>query len=387
MIHKYKFILFAVLLGLTFSCQLEKDPVIKANGLTLSSTGVVPAALTLPTATDNIAEFAWTVADNGLPTVSKYSIVVSYKDPITNIESKAEYSGNKVVVTPTFRKCNLTVGEFNDLLNKLTNFNCGIMNVVVRAKASVGDNNSYENFSNPLNFSVQGYSTKPQQLAFVKTGDTPANSMLLKSSRYTKSNDFEGYAYLTAGTYKLYKPDPCGGFTGAAIFGQTSATNAALIANGVDITIATAGHYKIAVDLVANTFTKTLYTAIGAYGRATRGGISFSQTVPFEYSNLKKEWTGTLNLLTGQSFKIKALQYTGPLVTPDAVAPQPKPDFAPLSATNVTLFGAGVADGALAEAGNGIIVSGVISTTVTEKYEITINVSNPRNYTYKLNKI
>ena len=376
------------------SCEKDIIKITPTNNGFKTETVIAPSTqvLTFANKTDIFNKISWTKVDNGVNSVSSYKIQITdhLKDP--NFLNPSEYSGAGIISNNNVRTCQLTNLELNNLINSLPTYSCGQMNIDIRVKSMLGTNNndSFNQYSNIINFLVTGFSTSKQQLAIVQTGVTPADSPILKSSAFNNNTNFETYTYLTAGNYKFYQPDACGDFTTPTIIGKGSA-NGNLAINGTDINIATTGHYLIKANLTANTYSLTEYTAIGAFGKATRAGLFFpgnAPTVPFIYDNVNKEWTLIMDLITGQSFKLKAIRYSGPLTVPSATAVFPKPDFVPATgSTTFTIFGKGSTENILSDGGADIIVPGIVSLTETTKYRITVNVNNSRTYTYKLEKV
>jgi starch-binding outer membrane protein SusE/F len=371
------------------SCTTEpKDPVTVANGLSVNKDNSVPTLneLTLLNLSSVFGKYDWSLSDNGATTIAtKYELVVFDHDNDPNLLNPSVYTGTGLVVTLASRKATITSKELNELIYKLPTFKCSEMNIDIRIRSSVGANpaNAFIQYSNPINYKVTGYKLTPFELAFATTALNINSALKLKSSKYDKKNDFEAYAYLTAGNYKFYQPDACGDFTTPTIIGKGS-TAGSLTTNGADINVAVSGHYIINVNLTTNTYTLTEYTAIGAFGRATRGGSFFGQTVPFTYDNTKMEWSGSLDLLEGQPFKVKAIKWTGALTIPTSTV-LPQPNFVPTStSTSYTLFGKGGSDNILTDGGANIVVPGTASLTSTKKYKITVNVSKTRDYTYNL---
>ena len=188
------------------SCVNDKDPIASSNGLKLrQDTTVTSPTILTPTIDNNVYTMLnWDRTDNGIPSVSKYTIIVSDHDLDPNHINAVEYTGVGINPNPDARLCTLKVSEFNALINSLPTFNCGVMNIDIRVKSVLGVNNTLIQYSNPITVAVTGYSKLPLILAFVKDGDSPSNASKILSSSSTANNDFEGYMYLEAGNYKFY---------------------------------------------------------------------------------------------------------------------------------------------------------------------------------------
>jgi hypothetical protein len=382
-----KAICSAIILTGVISCEDTKDPNVSPNGFELRKDGTVtsPSVLTQATATDVFGKFEWDSANNGPATVSSYTLqVFDHND--TSLSNPVEYTGNGLVITPTSRKATLTVAEFNTLLNGLPTFKCSEMDVDVRIKSVLGINpNPYIQYSNPINVKVTAYSLKLPVMAFVKAGNTPSTEPRIAASTPTSNTDYVGYMYLEPGNYKFYQPDACQDFTTPTIYGGggtagslSSATSAPSIA------VATAGHYLVKANLSNNTYTLTPFTTFGVFGTATRSGLGTGFQVPFDYDAATKTWTKEMDLIRGKKFKFKSNLWTGTLVVP----PLPNPPYAPGTASSsVSILGKTATPFSLEEnstAGQGDITVPGTDDGTRDKYKIELDVSKPRNYTYKL---
>lgn len=384
-----KTIIFALFfMGFT-SCEDAKDPVVAANGFELRKDATVssPAVLTSATSTDVFAKFEWDKSNNGPATVAAYTLQV-FDHSDTALANPVEYTGAGLVVTASSRIATLSVSEFNNLINALPTYKCSEMDIDVRIKSTLGTNPStaFIQYSNPINVKVTGYSLKLPFLALVKDGNTPSTEPRIAASAPSINTDYEGYMYLEAGSYKFYKPDACGDFTSAVVYGGTSGVLDTSI-TPASIVITTAGHYLVKANLSTNTYTISRFTTFGIFGTATRTGLGFGNQVPFAYDSTTKIWALEVDLLKGKKFKFKSNLWTGALVVP---AP-PNPPFAPGTATtSVSILGKTAIPLSLVE--NNVTGSGDITVPGTDdgtrdKYRIELDVSSPRNYTYKMTKI
>ena len=378
-----------ILIGFT-SCEDTRDPVVSPNGFELRKDATVtsPSVLSQATATDIFAKFEWDSANNGPATISTYTLqVFDHND--TTLSNPVEYTGNGLVITPTSRKATLTVAEFNTLLNLLPTFKCSEMDVDVRIKSVLGINpNPYIQFSNPINIKVTAYSLKLPVMAFVKDGNTASTEPRIAASAPTSNTDYVGYMYLEPGNYKFYQPDACQDFTTPTIYGGGgTAVSLSSATNAPSIPIATAGHYLVKVNLSNNTYTLTQFTTFGIFGTATRSGLGTGFQVPFIYDAATKTWSKEMDLIKGKKFKFKSNLWTGTLVVP----PLPNPPYAPgTGSSSVSILGKTTTPFSLEEnstAGQGDITVPGTDDGTRDKYKIVLDVSKPRNYTYKLTKI
>ena len=280
----------------------------------------------------------------------------------------------------------LSVKGFNDMISKLPSFNCGVMNIDIRVKATLGSNSSKQfQYSAPKTITVTGYSTAKQILAFVKDSQSPTNAPKILSSSFDKVNDFEGYMYLEPGNYKLYRPDACGSFSSPTIYGGT-AGNLEEGSSAPSINITSAGHYYLTADLTMGALKYSIqyYRAFGIFGPGVKGAVLGSaNAVPMVDAANSNVWKITFDLFKGKKFRFKSNDWVGDLTTTD-------PPTVPSGATTkiITTLGKGIEAGTLVKVAN-TGTSGEITVPGTDdgsrqKYEIVIDVSKPRNYTYTL---
>ena len=385
-----KSICSAIILTGVISCEDARDPIVSPNSFELRKDATVasPSILTQATANDIFGKFEWDSANNGPATVSTYTLqIFDHND--TSLSNPVEYTGNGLVITPTSRKATLTVAEFNTLLNRLPTFKCSEMDVDVRIKSVLGINpNPYIQYSNPINVKVTAYSLKLPLMAFVKEGNTPLTEPRVAASATTSNSDFVGYMYLETGNYKFYQADACQDFTTPNIYGGGSTAGSLISGTSApSIAVTTAGHYLVKVNLSNNTYTLTPFTTFGIFGPATRSGFGFANQVPFDYDAETKTWFKEMDLIKGKKFKFKSNAWTGALVVPAL----PNPPYAPGTASSsVSILGKTTTPFSLEE--NSTTGQGDISVPGTDdgtrdKYKIELDVSKPRNYTYKLTKV
>jgi len=155
--------IFAFLLISLGSCTNDKSPVPSANGFAMRDVSAAPPPAVLLVANDanTFATYEWDNCDNGVPSVPKYTILVSDHDNDPNFSKAIEYSGPSIDVTPDHRKCTFSVKDFNAILNQLPTFQCGIMKIDVRVKSTLGtvQGNAFVQYSNPITLSVTAYAT------------------------------------------------------------------------------------------------------------------------------------------------------------------------------------------------------------------------------------
>ena len=219
------------------SCTNDKDNIISANGFQLRKVASVvsPEILLDENATQKFAILEWDRVNNGFPTESKYSIVISDHDADPNFQDAIE-SVIGIDPVPDARRDSLSVGDFNTLINQLPTFNCNQMNIDVRIKSKLGvSSNALYQYSNPVTFSVKGYSKSKPLLAFASSSTGLNDAGKLASSDYKTFTDYEGYVYLEAGTYKFFKPDSCGEFSNPTVYGLSGTNTGSLVQDGSNV--------------------------------------------------------------------------------------------------------------------------------------------------------
>ncbi len=380
--NKIKSILcFSALLVIGACATNDKEPIASANGFELRKDAAITSAAVLAPSNDadTFAAFNWDESDNGMPTVASYSLVISDHDNDPTFANAISYTGNGISVTPEARICTLKNSEFNALMNQLPSFSCGVMNIDVRIKSVLGINNELVQYSNPITFAVNGYSTALPILSLVKEGDNAETSPRLKAQNFTSLSTFEGYFYLEPGNYKLYRPDACGSFANPTIFGGS----AGVLTEGAaapSISVATAGHYLVKADITATglTYSIKFFKGFGLFGTA-KGTLGSANAVPMTDADNSNVWKLTLELFKGRKFKFKSNDWTAAL--------SGNPPSVPTGAgtSTISILGKGTVANTVIELSTGgdITVPGSDDGTKV-KYDIVLDVSNPRNYIYSL---
>ncbi len=383
-----KTILFLFISLILISCENEINPTVSSNGFELrnDATIIAPSVLTDDLDNNVFGKYNWDISNNGPSSVSKYSLFIFDHDNDPNLENGVEYTGLGVNVTSEDRDATLMVKEFNDLVNLLPTFKCSQMNIDIRIKSTLGVNpaDDFVQYSNPITYTITPYSTKMQKLAFVKESTDPKSAPFLLSSTYSSNIDFEGYLFLEAGNYKFYQPDACHDFTSPTIYGGINGTggNGTLdnSATPVSINVAEAGYYLVKVNIDANTYSVRKYRAFGVFGKATRTGFGFNNSVPMNDDDNDNVWKLTIELIKGEKFKFKSNDWTGDLVA----ATPPNMPYIPGSATSFISILGKLTDGIAENNGADITVPGSFNNNERQKYDVELDISNPRAYTYKL---
>lgn len=385
-----KTLFFAFLIITISSCENDKVTAV-ANGFELRKDSSVstPTILTESLNTSTFTKLEWDRSNNGVTTASNYKLVIFDHDNDPNLEDGIEYVTSNLTENPSSLNSTINVKEFNDLINLLPKFKCSQMKIDIRIKSTLGlgDVNPLVQYSNPITYSVTGYPKSLPLLAFVKDGNSAnvSTEPKLAASAAGVNTNYEGYMFLQPGSYKFYKPDACGDFTGAPAYGGATGT-INTDASAPSIVVTTAGHYLVKANLALNTYSLSQFTTFGVFGLATRATLSGNQ-VPMDYDAPNKIWKLTVDLRKGYKYKFKSNLWTGTLVVP----PLPNPPYAPGTATSAVSILGKTVDGQLEEnsvaASGEITVPGSATDTTRQKYYIELNVSNPRKYTYKMTAV
>jgi hypothetical protein len=385
-----KTIFFAFLIITISSCENDKVTAV-ANGFELRKDSSVstPTILTESLNTSTFTKLEWDKSNNGVTTASNYKLVIFDHDNDPNLEDGIEYVTSNLIENPSSLNSTINDKEFNDLINLLPKFKCSQMKIDIRIKSTLGlgDVNPLVQYSNPITYSVTGYPKSLPLLAFVKDVNSTnvSTEPKLAASAAGVNTNYEGYMFLQPGSYKFYKPDACGDFTGAPAYGGATGT-INTDASAPSIVVTTAGHYIVKANLALNTYSLSQFTTFGVFGLATRATLSGNQ-VPMDYDAPNKIWKLTVDLRKGYKFKFKSNLWTGALVVPAL----PNPPYAPGTATSAVSILGKIVDGQLEEnsvaASGEITVPGSATDNTRQKYYIELNVSNPRKYTYKMTAV
>jgi hypothetical protein len=230
----------------------------------------------------------------------------------------------------------------------------------VRIKATVGTNGAEPAYSNVIVYLVTPFSTDLPRLAVVGNhqGWNPgaADVPLLKSSAYG-ATDFQGYVWLDGG-FKFIEPNGEGVFAwpdqgGGTNYGGAGGT---LVVSGPDLT-APAGYYYVQANTgtaMSYSLTLTNWGLIGSATAAITGGDGWGSDIDMTYDAASRTWK--LNNVTLGAGAIK---------------------FRANDGWDINMGGA---DGSLNQGGADINVS-------PGTYNITLDLSNPRAYTYTVQAI
>lgn len=388
-----KNLLIAFIVITITSCENDKEPIASAEGISLrkDETVISTSVITDASSTTTFTKLNWDSANNGVASVSTYSLVIFDHDNDPNLLNPVEYSGQGLTITPNSREGELTEKEFNDLVNQLPTFRCTQMNIDIRIKSTLGLDDGYATpfiqYSNPITYSIIAKPTSLPIIAFVKeeNSNDVKNQPKLAASATDIETDFEGYMYLTAGSYKFYQPDACGDFINATVYGVATGL---LDSNSTTaITVPTDGHYYVTVDLTTKAYQVKQFRSLGIFGNGVRIGPGVANATQLFYDASTKTWSRELELVKGRTFSFKTNLWTGEEVINTA---NNNPPTIPSVGTTTISYLELNNENKLISANNfssifgTIDVPGLFDNSVRQKYLITVDLNNPRDYNYLL---
>lgn len=297
---------------------------------------------------------AWENANYGTPTEVTYTVQVAANGVADAWNSPVDVTST----TNTFASIDVAT------LNQATE-DAGLApftqsGLDIRIKATV--QGTTEMYSNVITYLVTPFSTALPKLAVVGNhqGWTPtaADVPLLASPAYGETN-YEGYVWLD-GEFKILAPNSAGEFNWTSEGGGTEygAGGAGQIAAGGGNLTAPAGYYLIRVDTATMNYTLT-QTDWGVIGNATPGG--WDNSTSMTYNPATRKLTATL-AMTAQTAPDNGFKFR---------------------ANNAWTYNLGDTvtngtDGTLRYDGSNIGVA------ANGTYTVTLDLSNPRAYTYTI---
>jgi hypothetical protein len=360
-----KSIFLSLLLAMVACEDSDKDPVTTANGFALNTpdTGT-DYTLTPQNANNDLLTLTWGKSNNGPASVSAYSIEIAesgtnFANPIV-----ANDIANPIVgQTYTWK-----VGYFNTLLNQIGFGPCESLNVDVRVKSTLGlvPNKAFIQYSSILTLNVTPYATELPLMAFSSSATiTDATPIMAASSLLT--SDYEGYMWLSVGSYKFYKANSCNLFDNPVVFGDDGLGSFnTLQVDGAGYDVLVAGYYLVKADLSAMTYSvrPTTWNLFGA----AKPFFAQANSV-MTYDQAAQVWKITITLSEGYEFKFRSNANTFVLGA-----------FKPAS-INTPEYGGPV----LTYNGLDLKVPGSrVVPRVNKSFTVTLDLKQPRNYNYTI---
>jgi hypothetical protein len=362
-------IIIALFAIVAFSCTqdtVEDRPVIvagEAPALTAPTAGAI-YVLTPANATATAERFTWNSADFGAAVEVTYSVQMDKKGgDFTAAQTHGSViSANQVAVT---------VEVMNTAALKLNAVPFENADFVVRVVATSGVSTTIISEATTA-IVVKPYTTEApalwvpgayQSVSGYGSDWTHATAPKLTSSGYGKT-DFEGYVYFAVAQdvasnkdlgFKLSDKPNWGGNN----YGEGASAGLLTAKDGKNISIIPAGYYWIKADTdpAKLTYSTTAITTMGIIGNGTPGG--WDASTPMVYDKDTKKWTVTA-------------------VLTDQAAPKDGMKFRANNAWAIN-YGDTGNDGVLDFDGTNI-------GTKAGTYLITLDLSNPRKYTYTMVK-
>jgi len=291
----------------------------------------------------------WNPADYGVPTGITYKIEFA--------KTATEFADPFIVGSTSNTYMSLTVSEFNGavIATGLSPFVEGGLDI--RVTATVGSLGSSPQASALITGYITPFTTDLPKISVPGNhqGWDPATAPLLASAGFGETN-YEGYVWLD-GEYKFTGPNDLGNFDWTYNWGDDGSFTGVLLENSETNCNAETGYYRVKADTDKLTYS-TEAMSWGLIGGSIPG-TRWSEDIDMVYDSETRTFSLTLDLE----------------VYPD----DPGLKFRANDAWTLN-YGDTGADGSLNEGGDNILVP------ADGNYTVTLDLSNPRDYTYSLVK-
>lgn len=344
--------LFAIL---ALSCSVEdvqNRPVIvgtDAPVLTAPLTGAT-YVLTFDNASAQVDRFTWKAANYAGDIQVTYAVEIDKKG---NAFKTPQTLGSVI----SAYQVSVTVEQMNNALKALKATPLVSAQFEIRVKSTSGATTPM--YSNVNTITITPYSTEIPKIAVPGNhqGWAPATAPLLAATKFGNT-DFEGYVWLD-GEYKFLSAKPDGTFDwGTTDWGDDGTFSGVLKETNESNCSAVAGYYRVNADTKALSYS-AVKTVWGVIGSASPGG--WDNSTVMTYSTATKKWSVAVALTAGGEIKFRANNAW---------------------AINIGAFDAG-------KPGIGTVMSydgPNIAIASAGTYLVTLDLSNPRAYTYTLVK-
>jgi len=362
-----------LLLGIISCSDEDRDPVISNNGIALkvpvSGTDYV---FTPERAGENALTLVWDRADYGMATQATYAIEIAetgtdFAEPLSAVVATDVLGSN---TTYTWK-----VGYINQLLNDIGFAPCESMSIDVRIKSTLGLNpeKAQIQYSNPLTLSIKPYSLALPLMAFATSAGNAAAAPKVASSGVLKT-DYEGYMWLTPGTYKFYTPNECAQFetpTGSYGDNGNGSFDTLVLNAGDGYEITTAGFYLVKADTDPTKLKYSVRLINWNIFGAAKPNFPNANT-PLAYNATTKLWETDFVLSNGYDFQFRS-NGTGE----NALV---------LGGFDATKTGLDFAGSIMSYKGKAIEVPGGPKSVprVNKRYHIALDLNSPRNYKFSI---
>ncbi len=345
----FKTSILALVLVAMGSCENDQDPIAIAGGGPTLLTPTNGTSVVLKPESPNVAALilVWDYSSAGVATAANYVVEAA--------ETGSDFADPIILGSTTSRFLTLTAEEFNGLLTpaRFAPFTESQLDIRVRSVLGTAAS-AMTQMSNVITIKVTPYSTELPKIGVPGNHQgwdpTAPDLPILRSSSFTMT-DYEGYVWLD-GEYKFLAPMLDGSFDwGTTDWGDDGSFSGMLAVGGGNAS-APAGYYLLKADTTTLLYSQTP-TNWGIIGNATPTG--WDSDTDMTYDPATKTLSIVMNLVAdGNKIKFRAN------------------DAWELN------FGDNGADGTLEQGGDDIAVP------ATGMYKITLDLSQPRAYTYSL---
>ncbi|MCR8559874.1 SusE domain-containing protein [Mucilaginibacter sp. BJC16-A38] len=342
-----KFLAFSgILLLMLSSCKKDETKVVATNGKPGALTATADNVVLTSANADNVA-----LSFNFTPSSYGYKAAITYT---LQVDVKGDNFAKATNVSVSGKSFDYKVSDFNNALVNMGLIPGTTAEVEARIKSELGTNVSAA-YSNVLTITVTPYAsiiTYPSlYVPGAYQGWSPPTAERISSVKDDKT--YEGYVnFSDAGSLEFkYTSDPDWNHTN---YGDGGAGSLSTDGGAGNLKVPSTGYFLLKGDLNAKTWSVTK-TAWGIIGDATPNG--WNSSTPLTYDSTNKVWSATVTLTGGLFVKFRAND-----------------------AWDINLGDNKPANGVLKYGGENIPVA------ETGTYKITLDLSHPAYYIYRLIK-
>jgi hypothetical protein len=350
------------------SCETDTHIVASTSGFKINTPIAGTAYVLIPDdASKVVITLNWEKATDG--SIPTYSIEIAkggtnFANPIVAVKSTDQAPTGTYTWTTEYLNSILTAPDF---------LPCVQSDVDIRIKSTVGDKaNAYTKYSDVVSIKVTPYLKGLPTLAFTLDGQNPASAPKIAASGILSTNtDYEGYMWLEPGSYKFYTSQ-CGIYQTSNPYYGVNGTGSLVLNGASGYTIATAGYYYVKADTATAkmSYSVTLITAWGIIGTAKTTGTTNSLPA-MVYDQITKKWKTAANIRLKGGFVIKFRANNSDAINlGEGNAGEGSPEFA----------------GTTMKYNGPSFTVPVVPNVATNPYEVTLDLSSPRNYSFTLVK-
>ncbi|UOR03505.1 SusE domain-containing protein [Hymenobacter aerilatus] len=295
----------AVALLLT-ACEKEDEKTVihPSGGPTLTASSTALGTLSMDNAAKEAVTFNWTAPNYGYAAAVTYTLQLDVKG--NNFKSPSEF-------TTTSSSRTLTVSELNSALLALGIAPGSAGQLDVRVKSDVGSNTAYAQLSSVTSLTATPYLSVIAYPSLYVPGDYQgwAPDKAPRVASPTNNGTYEGYINFASASPFKFTSTPSWANTNYGLVGTvttnatTKVTSSSLSTDGGagNLSVPTAGYYRIVVDIPNLTWTATP-TTWAAIGSATPGG--WDNQTPLTYNATTGTWSAVMTLSANGELKFRA---------------------------------------------------------------------------------